>query len=1030
MSEIISGEDTEIQSKTGLSIENYFSKSADADPLDDVKFKKTRSVISEPDGTVVFEMNDVEVPEDWSQLSTDIVVSKYFRKAGVPGTGHEVSVKKVISRIIDTISDFGFEHNYFATKSDAKTFRNELAYLLIHRIGAFNSPVWFNVGLYHKHGIKGSGGNFAWDFKEKAIKAVKNSYERPQGSACFIQSVKDDLMSIFELAKNEAQLFKYGSGTGTNFSAIRGRQEKLSGGGTSSGLMSFLEVLDKGAGATKSGGTTRRAAKMVCLDMDHPEIVDFITWKMREEKKVAALIKAGYSADFNDEAYRTVSGQNSNNSVRITDEFMDIYFNHGEWKTRLRTTGEEYETYEARELMHLIAESAWHSAEPGVQFDSTINKWHTCKGTDRINSSNPCSEFMFLDNSACNLASLNLVKFLHEDGTFDVESYRKAVRIFIIAQEILVDLASYPTGQIAGNSHNFRPLGLGYANLGTLLMMKGFPYDSAQGRAYAATLTAIMTGHAYKTSAEIASKTGPFAGFPENRNSMLNVMRMHQAALGNIHKNDLLEPRLLEAAEDDWQDAIDFGEEFGYRNAQVTLLAPTGTIGLLMDCDTTGVEPDFALVKWKKLAGGGYFKIINQSIPKTLRNLGYIPEAVEDIVNYALGYGTLQGAPHLSMSKLIQLGFREDQIKEAEAYIGEFKVFDNHTPHITPIELQNRGFSAEQVKKIQIFVGGAQTVEGAPHLKPEHYAIFDCANRCGIGSRFIEPMGHVKMMAAVQPFLSGAISKTINLPNEATIEEVEQLYVQAWKLGIKAVALYRDGSKLSQPLSNQSDEQPEKEEKHFLRRGQKRHLPARRPGITIGADVAGNKVYLRTGDYEDGKLGEIFVDMFKAGASYRSLLNCFAVAVSMGLQYGVPLEKYVEKFVFTRFDPAGMVNHPNVKTCTSVLDYVFRVLGMEYLGRTDFLHVKPNVEGDEANMEDEESNETIPLEIILPEQAATEVKVKGNGHSKSTAPDDAVSNSLSDLMGDAPTCDICGHITVRNGSCYKCLNCGNSLGCS
>ena len=627
---------------------------------------------------------------------------------------------------------------------------------------------------------------------------------------------------------------------------------------------------------------------------------------------------------------------------------------------------------------------------------------------------------MFLDDSACNLASLNLVKFLKPDGQFDVEAFRHGVRIFVIAQEILVDLASYPTKNIAQNSHDFRPIGLGYANLGTLLMMKGFPYDSSQSRTYAATLTAIMTGHAYLTSSEIASQNGAFPRFSENRESMLDVMRMHQSALNEVRESQLDEPDLLDAAKDDWQKAIKSGEQHGFRNAQTTVLAPTGTIGLLMDCDTTGVEPDFALIKWKKLAGGGYFKIINQSIQTVLKNLGYIPEAIEDIINYALGHGTLQDAPHLAMSELIQFGYRDQQIREAESYVNQYKTFDDNTPHINPAELKKFGLSSRQIKDIQIYAGGAQTIEGAPHLKPEHYAIFDCANRCGIGERFIDPIGHVKMMASVQPFLSGAISKTINLPSENSIEDIERLYVEAWRLGLKSVALYRDGSKLSQPLSNKSDDPiSQDEETKVLKRGEKWSLPPRRHGITIGADVANNKVYLRTGEYEDGQLGEIFIDMFKAGASFRSLLNCFAVSVSMGLQYGVPLEEFVEKFVYTRFDPAGMVDHENIKSCTSVLDYVFRVLGMEYSGRTDFLHVKPNVVGDEVNTDIEETNEAIPFDIIVNDHK------NDNGHSENV-----VNSTLFNLMGDAPNCDICGHITVRNGSCFKCLNCGNSLGCS
>lgn len=1011
-----------VSKKAGLLIDRKFTHSG-KDPLDEIMYEIRKSEIAEPDGTVIFEMGDVEIPVEWSQLATDIVVSKYFRKAGVPGNGHESSVKQVISRVADTISDYGSERGYFSSVVSTKNFRDELSYLLIHQFGAFNSPVWFNVGLSYKYGIQGSPGNYAWDFEKGKAVMLEDSYIRPQASACFIQSVEDNLMSIFELAKTEARLFKYGSGTGTNFSSIRGKQENLSGGGSSSGLMSFLEVLDKGAGATKSGGTTRRAAKMVCLDMDHPEIVDFITWKMREEKKVKVLVEAGYTSDFNGEAYKTVSGQNSNNSVRVSDEFMEAYFNHGDWHTKFRTSGETCETYKAKDLMELISNSAWHCADPGIQYDSTINKWHTCKNSGRINSSNPCSEYMFLDDTACNLASLNLIKFIQDDGSFDLEAYQHAIRIFVIAQEILVDLASYPDEKIAENSHNFRPLGLGYANLGTLLMVKSLPYDSPEARSYSALLTAIMSGHAYRVSAEIAAVIGPFSGYEKNRDSMLEVMHLHESAVKEIDKSLVTENNLIQAAYEDWHEAIRMGEKHGYRNSQISVLAPTGTIGLLMDCDTTGVEPDFTLIKWKKLAGGGYFKIINQSIPKALKALGYISEAIEDIVKYALGNGTLQGAPHISMTELTKMGYRDDQIREAEEYVKKYRSIDANTPNINPLELRKSGLNEDEIQVIQVYVGGAQTVEGAPHLKPEHYAIFDCANRCGIGNRFIEPMGHIRMMASVQPFISGAISKTINVPAETSVEEIERLYVEGWRLGLKAVALYRDGSKMSQPLSNTSDEDGKnsKPAQVELKRGEKRRLPQRRIGVTIGTDIGGNKVYLRTGEYEDGELGEIFVDMFKAGASYRSLLNCFAVAVSMGLQYGVPLEEFVEKFVYTRFEPAGIVDHPNVKNCTSVLDYVFRILGMEYGGRTDFLHVQPDKQ-DEKNKS--EFNKRRVNSIELNSQSSD------NGEPSNGNYDNGMAASVAVLMGDAPNCDICGHITVRNANCYKCLNCGTSLGCS
>ena len=882
-------------------------------PLDEIGYVKTDSKISDTEGNIIFEMKNVEVPVGWSQLAIDILVSKYFRKAGVPGTGHETSVRQVIKRITHALRIAGEKGGYF-NSADAVMFEAELTYLLVNQYGAFNSPVWFNLGLFEEYGIAGSGGNHFWNHENKSFDETKNAYEHPQCSACFIQSVDDDLMSIFDLLKNEARLFKYGSGTGTNFSKIRGNKEKLSGGGMSSGLISFLEVLDRGAGATKSGGTTRRAAKMVCLDVDHPEINDFVNWKMKEERKAAALIAAGYSADFNGEAYKTVSGQNSNNSVRITDEFMKAVIDDGEWKTVARSTGEVVETFKARELWKNIATASWSCADPGLQFDSTINRWHTCSQTDKIHASNPCSEFMFLDDTACNLASLNLVKFLKTDGSFDLEGYRHACRIFIVAQEILVDHSSYPTPKIAKNSHDYRPLGLGYANLGTLLMLKGIAYDSEQGRAWAATLTAILTGEAYAVSAEEAAQLGAFSGYSSNREPMLNVIRKHKEAVDHIDKTKV-PVELIKAAKDSWEKAIESGEQHGFRNAQVTVLAPTGTIGLLMDCDTTGIEPDFALVKFKKLAGGGYFKIVNGSVQVALRNLGY----------------------------------QESQIKEINSYLLD-----------------------------------TMTLEGAPSFKPEHLPVFDCANKCGErGTRFIAPMGHLRMMAAVQPFLSGAISKTVNLPHETTVEEIEEIHLQSWKLGLKSVALYRDGCKLSQPLSTQ-----------YGSLSTRHRLPAKRKGLTIEAAVAGHKVYIRTGEYEDGSLGEVFIDMHKEGAAYRSIMNCFAISVSLGLQYGVPLQEFVDKFTFTRFDPSGIVTgHPNVKMTTSIVDYIFRVLGMEYLGRTDFLQIKPPVD-------------------LTADKDAVDFTVEGQD------------------MGDAPPCDSCGHTTVRNGSCYRCLNCGNSMGCS
>jgi ribonucleoside-diphosphate reductase alpha chain len=1030
--------------------------------LENLKITTATSKIKDAEGRTVFEMKNVEVPAEWSQLAVDILVSKYFRKAGVPGTEHEVSVKQVIQRISRTLRSEGERMGYFDPES-ASNFEEELNHILATQKGAFNSPVWFNLGLYHEYGIPGSGGNWAWDGAAMRVRETENAYARPQCSACFIQSVEDDLMDIFQLAKNEARLFKYGSGTGTNFSKIRGHQEKLAGGGSSSGLMSFLEVLDRGAGATKSGGTTRRAAKMVCLDMDHPEIVEFITWKSREERKVAALIAAGYSSDFNGDAYRTVAGQNSNNSVRVSDEFMKAVEQDLSWNTIARTTGEVVNTYQARDLWKMVAESAWACADPGLQYDTTINDWHTCSGSGRINASNPCSEYMFLDNTACNLSSINLVKFLREDGSFDVEGYRHAVRVLIVAQEILVDLSSYPTEQIAKNSHDFRPLGLGYANLGTLLMLKGIPYDSDEGRAWAAALTAILCGHAYAVSAEEAQSMGAFPGYERNRESMLRVMKKHRKAAYEIDSKNCPKELFL-AAKEDWDRAVELGEKYGYRNAQATVLAPTGTIGLLMDCDTTGVEPDFALVKFKKLAGGGYFKIVNNSVPVALQRLGYTSDQIQDILTYLLGTMNLRGTPHVHEELLRSKGMTEQDLMKIEKTLpGTFELSSAFTRYALGDEMLKRlgvkeetftkpnfnflshiEITSDQLAQANEAICGTMTVEGAPHLKPEHYAVFDCANKCGQkGRRFIAPMGHVKMMAAVQPFLSGAISKTVNLPNETTVEEIQEIYYQGWKMGLKAVALYRDGCKLSQPLSTKSEKKAEEKTElkvevkpeevkpetvaatptmsaHPVRR----KLPAKRGGFTQEANVAGHKVYIRTGEYGDGQLGEIFIDMHKEGAAYRSMMNCFAISVSLGLQYGVPLKEYVDKFTFTRFEPSGMVDgHPNIKMATSVVDYIFRVLGMEYLGRTDFVQVKPlDIQGPPK----------APLQIVgdAPKTPAIGLDADASLVASTGSTHTTLSGHLAEMMGDAPACDSCGHTTVRNGACYKCLNCGNSMGCS
>jgi len=1120
------------RNSTGIPVTRFFT-TAGINPLENgapapkneagqptkLVYERRSSVITNPDGSIVFKMEGAEIPSGWSQLATDIVISKYFRKAGIHGDKNlgEKSVRQVVFRIANTIrkagEDFG---GYFATGADADAFESELSYLLVHQLGAFNSPVWFNCGLWHQYGVTGSGGNWAWDRVEgsRNITETANAYERPQCSACFIQSAADDLMGIYELVKSEARLFKYGSGTGSNFSTIRGRQEKLSGGGTSSGLMSFLEVFDRAAGATKSGGTTRRAAKMVCLDMDHPEIVDFINWKVREEKKAHALIAAGYSNDFNGEAYHTISGQNSNNSVRVTDDFMKAVEVGGKWQTIARTTGEVVETLDAKDLWRQIGEAAWACADPGVQYDSTINRWHTCPNTGKINASNPCSEYMFLDDTACNLASVNLTKFLSTDETgkqtFDIEGYRHACRIFFMAQEILVDLSSYPTKDIAKNSHDYRPLGLGYANLGSMLMQMGVPYDSDEGRAIAGALTAIMCGHAYKTSADMASTKGPFNGFAANREPMLRVMNMHRDAAYQINREHC-PLDLYRAACEDWDLAVRAGEQHGYRNAQATVLAPTGTIGLLMDCDTTGIEPDFALVKFKKLAGGGYFKIVNQSVPSALKKLGYSETEIQEIVAYVSGTNTLLAAPHISRRTLKERGFTDADLAKAETALpGVFELSQAFAPWVLGEEtydrlgatkeirsqkkfslLEHLGFSRTEIEEAGDVIVGRMTIEGAPYLKAHHYPVFDCANRCGkTGQRYLAPMSHVQMMAAAQPFLSGAISKTVNLPNEASVEEIAKVYEEGWRLGLKAVALYRDGCKASQPLSTSSKDakddakaKRDKKERDELEaklsetlitglspipktsapqeasqlvlqlakgarpEGLRVRLPKKRVGFTQEARVGGHKIFLRTGQYEDGTLGEIFIDMHKEGAAFRSLMNCFAMSVSIGLQYGVPLQTYVDQFTFTRFEPQGVVEgHPYVKLSTSIVDYLFRVLGVEYLHRYDLAHVKPEETGEATpgalgDKEPPSMTEAQLAEAMAPAERAeqpdgplsyTKEAVARSAHMSESLEHHAspLDAQLDAMMGDAPVCDGCGHITVRNGACYKCLNCGNSMGCS
>jgi ribonucleoside-diphosphate reductase alpha chain len=1101
---------------TGLKVERYFSKEGIM-AFDLFKYDKRSSVIRNPSGDAVFEMNDVEVPSTWSQVATDILAQKYFRKAGVPqangSTGSEISIKQVAHRMANCWKDWGVRYNYFATKKDAEVFYDEIVYTITAQLAAPNSPQWFNTGLHSSYGITGKpqGHYFVDPVTEKLTKST-SAYERPQPHACFILSVDDDLVNeggVMDLWVREARIFKYGSGVGTNFSKIRGDGEKLSGGGYSSGLMSFLKIGDRAAGAIKSGGTTRRAAKMVCLDLDHPEIESFINWKVEEEKKVAALIAAGYSSDYEGEAYRTVSGQNSNNSVRIPNSFFKALNEEKPWELISRMTGKAMRSVPSQKLWDDIAFAAWACADPGVQFDTTINEWHTCPEGGRINASNPCSEYMFLDNTACNLASINLAHFFDpKTRVFDVKGFEHTCRIWTIVLEISVLMAQFPSKEVAQLSYDYRTLGLGYANLGSALMVSGIPYNSDKGRAIGGAITAIMTGTAYATSAEMARELGTFSRYKENKEHMMRVMRNHRYAAYNSTENyeglETLPPGidqkycpdyLLSAACNAWDKAVKMGEKYGYRNAQTTVIAPTGTIGLVMDCDTTGIEPDFALVKFKKLSGGGYFKIINQAVPGALTNLGYDDREVAAIVNYAKGTATLKGAPHINIESLKAKGLTDDELEKLNKDIvsafeinfafniwtlGEeclnrlgFKAEQYNAPDFNV--LRGLGFSLKQIAEANEYICGTMTIEGAPHLKKEHYSIFDCASKCGAkGERYIHAHGHIKMMAAAQPFLSGAISKTINLPNEAKVEEIKDCYYLSWSLGLKANALYRDGCKLSQPLSTKSDVKKEiAEEKletveevlgeaanaklsdltpeqvieaaiaimekskdtNFMRQlsrvVQKKSLPFKRRGYTQKASIDGQTVFVRTGEYEDGTLGEIFVDMHKEGATFRSLMNCFAIAVSVGLQYGVPLEEYVEKFTFTRFEPAGMViGHANIKSATSIIDYIFRMLGYEYQNRTDLVHViteqkiiTDNPQMDDSDFNTDETNVYQPVE--KPVAADKNNYQDSNGSKKQFSVDLSMG-----VQSDAPSCNVCGHTTIRSGTCYKCLNCGNSMGCS
>jgi len=950
------------------------------DPFSTVEWERRSATIKDENGKALFEQKDCEIPAQWSPLATNVVVSKYFY--GEPNTSErETSVRQVIYRVARTIADWGHKDGYFATLEDGENFYRELAWLCLHQYGSFNSPVWFNVGLYHQYGVKGSRGNYRWDVETNSIQRPDTPYEYPQASACFIQSVDDNMEDIMRLATSEAMLFKFGSGTGTDLSSIRSAKEKLSGGGVPSGPLSFMRVYDQIAAVVKSGGKTRRAAKMQSLKDWHPDVMDFIQAKTKEEKKARTLIESGeYESNFNGEAYSSIMFQNANLSVRLSDEFMNAVEQNGKWRTHWVTdAAKPGPEFDAKQMINAIAYGTWYCGDPGVQYDTTINRWHTCPNSGPINASNPCSEYMFLDDTACNLSSLNLRKFQRENGTFDVERYRAAASIFITAQEILVDHASYPTPSIAENSHRFRPLGLGFANLGSLLMSMGIPYDSDEGRGIAGALTALLNGQGYLTSSKIAANIGTFAGYPENREPMLNVMQMHRDAVERIHP--LCPTELRDAARQVWNECLVSGRRFGYRNAQATVLAPTGTIAFMMDCDTTGIEPDIALVKYKSLAGGGMMKIVNRTVPLALKTLGYDAPAVNRITQY---------------------------------------------------------------------IEKTDTIEGAEDIKPEHLPVFDCAFRAANGQRSISWEAHIKMMAAAQPFLSGAISKTVNMPSDSTVEDIERAYIEGWRLGLKALAIYRDGSKSSQPLatSKESDKKKAEQQPQIIMTPPRRHLPVTRQSLTHKFSVGGHEGYITVGLFENGDPGELFITMAKEGSTIGGLMDVIGTQTSMCLQYHVPLDVLVNKFSHSRFEPAGWTNNPDIPNAKSVVDYIFRWMGMEFIpGYREANAPKRVYDEAEAGTEEETASEAAPASTATtPAPAAPTATVQirttaggsggsvtnghGNGqYSVHDAPGTR-NQQFAKFQSDAPACDNCGAITVRNGNCYLCHNCGNSLGCS
>jgi len=973
---------------SSLKIERYFS-SATQHPFDELQWENRTATITDENGNVVFEQEDVEVPVNFSQLATKVVVSKYFY-GELNTEEREKSFKDIVHRVTRTIADWTYEDGVFTSEEQADLFYDELTWLCVNQYAAFNSPVWFNVGLYHVNGVSGSNHNYHWDTKTETIKACTNAYEYPQASACFIQSVDDTMEGIMALAASEAMLFKHGSGTGSDLSTLRSSREKLSGGGKPSGPLSFMRVYDQIAAVVKSGGKTRRAAKMQSLKIHHPDIKEFITCKAEEERKAWALIEQGYDGSYNGTAYASIMFQNSNLSVRVTDEFMQAVEQDESYTTRAVTTEEPVDNYKARELMHFISEGTHICGDPGLQYDTTINRWHTCPRSGRINASNPCSEYMFVDDSACNLASLNLMKFRQPDGRFDVESFRRAIRIMIIAQETLVDHGSYPTEKITQNSHDFRPLGLGYANLGSLVMSLGLPYDSDRARSLAGAVTAIMTATAYNASAELAQTLGTFKHFPLNREPMLRVINRHRQAVGDINRQ-CCPDYLHQAACDAWDRAYEMGSRYGFRNAQATVLAPTGTIGFMMDCDTTGVEPDIALVKYKLLAGGGMLKIVNNTVTMALEKLGYNKDLIRSIIN---------------------------QIEQDD------------------------------------------TIETSSDLKPEHLAIFDCAFKPAQGKRSIHYLAHIKMMSAVQPFISGAISKTVNMPNESTIKEIDSAYKTGWKLGLKALAIYRDGSKRSQPLTtkkqNQASDKEQKNENSLdssgiVRRPQRIRLPQTRRSITHKFDVAGHEGYLTVGLYEDGSPGELFITMAKEGSTVGGLMDAYGTCISMALQYGVPLSTLVEKFSYNRFEPAGMTSNRDIPFAKSIIDYIARWLGMTFLPGYRQAHAPKHNNGeihtesaqalwpknggketpsDSEQKSDKLTNISHRLGELIDIVHLSGPETESQNQTERAKEMQTFNRQFNDFQSDAPICDVCGSITVRNGNCYRCHNCGASHGCS